>query len=72
MTVTLNVVITQYTINEEDIKCACAAIDKGTGDGYCCTNESYTYPDATSDATIRSEIESDLTDKGFTWDATAY
>jgi len=29
--------------------------------------ESYSYPNTTENSTIESEVETDLTDKGYTW-----
>lgn len=58
---TLIIHIDQMTIDEEEIKRACVEIDG------VCKGEAYSYPAATSDATIESEVQADLTALGYTW-----
>ena len=59
MTLVINII--PETIEGEDIKkvdCHVDGIDIG---------EYYSYPDTTSDATINTEVEADLTAKVYTW-----
>jgi len=59
---TLEIVIMEKTIGEDTVKVACTKID-----GTCC-GEAYTYPLETENSVIESEVEADLTAKGFTWE----
>lgn len=59
---TINTVTnTDYDDVNETVKEVCVAVD-GTD-----IHEYYTYPDSTADATIQTEVEADLTAKGYTW-----
>jgi len=62
----INITITQETIQDydgvdENVKTVSVEIDGA------CIKETYSYDAGITDATIRSEIEADLTAKGYTW-----
>jgi len=57
----LQITITPETIGSENIKSVeCHINNQDIG-------EYYSYPSTTDDATINSEVEADLTAKGYTW-----
>ena len=62
----LVITITPTTLNNpfggtEDVKLVTCEINGAK------ITEEYSYPQSTADATIESEVEADLTAKGYTW-----
>lgn len=50
-----------YDGNPETVKSVCAAIDSEE------LHEYYTFETTVSDADIQTQVETDLTEKGYTW-----
>lgn len=63
MTLEVEITVENFMENgeSESVKSVCAKIN------VVVIREYYTYPDSTSDSTIQSEVETDLTNKGYTW-----